>query len=460
MFHHVPCFVEHGTRTRRPRVTTADLPSWLARVGAARAFETLAGLAAEGAVVAVDGQGRVAFWGGRAESLLGWRGDEVLGRACPEGLLCEVGPDGPEPRPFGTVVELPRHDGTPVRVRQVTHVFPGDAGALHVLTPTQASPSVSTVTAPPDAVRFHGLLTRAPAMIRAIETIRNVAETDVTVLVRGESGTGKELVARALHAESRRADGPFVAVNCGALAPTLLEDELFGHVRGAFTGAEHDRAGIFAQADGGTLFLDEVAELAPDLQTRLLRVLQERTVVPLGAQVALPVDLRVVAATHRSLRAEVRAGRFREDLLYRLRVVPLFLPPLRERREDVDLLLRHAIAEHNLRGPRRVDAVTPEAMRALLDHGWPGNVRELLNVVDYAFAVGRGAILDVEDLPPELRESLPSTPAPSTRSAHDARRAALLDALAAAGGDLARAAELLGVSRTTLWRWRKELGLG
>jgi transcriptional regulator with PAS, ATPase and Fis domain len=305
-------------------------------------------------------------------------------------------------------------------------------------------------------------------MRHLLAEIEQVAPTDATVLISGESGTGKGRIARLIHRMSRRREGRLVTVNCAALPETLLESELFGHVKGAFTGATADRPGIFVQADGGTLFLDEVAELPMELQAKLLRVIQERVLVPVGGSKPRTVDVRIVAATHRSLRDEVRAGRFREDLMYRLRVVPLFLPSLRERPLDIELLLWHFIEDANARGPRRVMDVSPAAMRALLDHPWPGNVRELQNVVAYAFAVGRASTLDLDDLPPDLRAT-GTRPAPTVPAALPPRvlpprpapadpRAELEEALARAGGDLGEAARLLGVSRTTLWRRRRALG--
>lgn len=293
-----------------------------------------------------------------------------------------------------------------------------------------------------------------PRMHQAFQILRNVAETDAAVVVRGESGTGKELAARAVHAESHRSDGPFLAFNCAALSPALLESELFGHVRGAFTGAVRDRKGLFERAHGGTLFFDEVAELPLELQAKLLRVLQERSFVPVGGSALRRVDVRIVAATHTSLRAEVAAGRFREDLMYRLRVVPIFLPPLRERRVDIEILLRQFIEEHNHRGGRRIDRVSPEAMRALLDHGWRGNVRELINVVRYAFAVARGGELLLDELPPEFREGSP--PRPQAPHPADQEAARLRAALIQADGHVGRAAASLGMSRPTFWRKRKK----
>jgi transcriptional regulator with PAS, ATPase and Fis domain len=297
-------------------------------------------------------------------------------------------------------------------------------------------------------------------MKQACRIIRNVAASEATVLIRGETGVGKELAAQAVHKESYRRDRPFIAVNCAALTPSLLESELFGHVRGAFTGAVKDHAGVFQRADGGTLFLDEVAELPLELQAKLLRVLQERSFTTVGGDRAINVDVRIVAATHRSLREQVKEGRFREDLMYRLRVVPIFLPPLRERQLDVNLLLWRQIDRQNARGQRKLLRVEADAMRALLDHGWPGNVRELQNVVEYAFAVGRGEALSLEDLPPEFREmhSGPAAPPLSTQPGQD-EAARIREALNLAHGKIDPAAKQLGMSRATFWRKRKQYGL-
>ncbi|TMA57216.1 MAG: AAA family ATPase [Deltaproteobacteria bacterium] len=280
--------------------------------------------------------------------------------------------------------------------------------------------------------------------------LRRVARAQCTVLVGGETGTGKELVARAIHAESPRRKAPFQAVNCATFSPTLLESELFGHVRGAFTGAVRDRQGLFALAHQGTLFLDEVAEIPLDLQGKMLRVMQEKTFIPVGATRPVNVDVRVISATNKSLRREVDEGRFRDDLSYRLRVVPLLLPPLRRRDGDVEALFWHFVGEMNQQGMRRIEGVTRTAMDAILAYPWPGNVRELRSAVEYAFVVGEGAVLDVADLTPELRgEPPPGTPASSLA---DIERGRILAALARHYGRKAAAAAELGMSRTTLWR--------
>ncbi len=450
-----------------------NLQQWLASVGPVAAVEALASLLPDAAVFAVDGERRVQLWSRGAERLLGFRADDVVGEPCSASNRCHnclVGCGLSERRQLDDVpIVLVRADGRPIAVRKTARAFFGPGGrflgGVELLVPDPEGEAPSTEL-PGDATAFHGLMTRDPGLRALFEVVRSVAATDATVLVRGESGTGKEGIAKAIHLESARAGGPFVAINCASLSPTLLESELFGHVRGAFTGALRDHNGLFVSAHGGTLFLDEVAELPVDLQARLLRVLQEHEVTPVGATRPRKVDVRIVAATHRSLRRLVAEGRFREDLLYRLRVVPLFLPPLRERRDDLPLLLWHFIEARNARGQRVVRQVATDALRALLDHAWPGNIRELQNVVDYAFAVGRGPALILADLPPELRgadahPSLPTAkPEAARRSAEplepsEAERVRIARALAEADGHVGRAAALLGMSRPTFWRRRK-----
>lgn len=313
--------------------------------------------------------------------------------------------------------------------------------------------------------QFQGIFTVAPEMESLFADLRRVARAECTVLLVGETGTGKELVARALHAESPRAAGPFRAVNCATLSPTLLESELFGHVRGAFTGAVRDHPGLFVLSHGGTVFLDEVAEMPLDIQGRLLRVLQERTFVPVGATRPTTVDVRVISASNKAIRHEVAAGRFREDLAYRIRVVPIYLPALRERTGDVAALLWHFIEEMNQRGLRRIESVSAAALDAVLAYPWPGNIRELRNVIEYASVMGEGSVLQLRDLTPEVRGD-PIPMEGSDRNGNGRRgsrppldagppseeRARILGALARHGGRKAAAAADLGMSRQTLWR--------
>ena len=328
-----------------------------------------------------------------------------------------------------------------------------------IWSPLATPPTVRRMSPPsrPEVMVFHGMVTAAPEMLELFALIGRVARTDASVLIRGETGTGKELVARALHDLGARADGPFRAINCATLTPELLASELFGHVRGAFTGAARDRKGLFALADGGTLFLDEVAEIPLDIQARLLRVLQERTFVPLGATEPMSADVRVLTATHRSLRHEVEAHRFRSDLMYRIRVVPMFLPRLAERTGDIEALAWQFIDEFNARYPRTIEEIDEDTMVALEAHDWPGNVRELRNVIEYAFAVGTGPVLGTGDLTPELRGEGPPGERPTgPMSTTEAERVRLVEALREAAGRKGKAAEVLGMSRSTLWRKMRE----
>lgn len=310
-----------------------------------------------------------------------------------------------------------------------------------------------------EPTRFHGMVTVAPEMETFFEQVRRVARTDSTVLIRGETGTGKELVARLLHDLSGRRKAPFKALNCATLTSELLASELFGHVRGSFTGAIRDRKGLFAQAHGGTIFLDEIAEMPLDIQARLLRVLQERTFVPVGGTERVSVNVRVLSATHRSLRERVEAKTFREDLMYRVRVVPIFLPRLAERQGDIEALTWVFIERFNALGYRHVEGVSSDAMRALLAYQWPGNVRELLNVIEYTFALGQGPVLTLDELTPELRNEPPPAQRARPQTLEDIERERIMSALRQCKGRRSDAAEQLGMSRSTLWRKLKMYGL-
>jgi len=312
---------------------------------------------------------------------------------------------------------------------------------------------------PPDrpVINFYGAVTASPEMMELFELVKKVARTEAPVLVRGQTGSGKELFARAIHRLSARASGPFQAINCATLTPSMLASELFGHVKGAFTGAIRSRPGLFRLADGGTIFLDEIAEMPLDIQAQLLRVLQDKTFTPLGGTESVQVDVRVVSATHRALRTAVQEKQFREDLMYRVRVVPIYLPALAERTHDVEALTWHFIREMNKRGGRQIERIGPGAMDALLEHPWPGNVRELRNVIEYAYAVGEGHILTCDELPPELRGESPPDELSRPVSVDANERQRIVEALTWAHGKKGDAAERLGMSRTTLWRKMREL---
>jgi len=295
-------------------------------------------------------------------------------------------------------------------------------------------------------------------MLDLFTRIKRVAATDISVVIRGETGTGKECVARAIHKLSSRSSGPFQAVNCATLTGDLLASELFGHVRGAFTGAHKDRKGVFALANGGTLFLDEVAEIPLSVQARLLRVLQSHEFVPVGGTEPQSVNIRILSATHRALRREVQRGAFRADLMYRIRVHPLFLPPLRDRPGDVQALFWHFVDQFNGMGGRRVHAVDSLAMSALETYPWPGNIRELSNLVEGAMAIGEGPVINLDQLTPEVRgEPPPAEPPRGPMTVYDHQRGAILRALQDSGGHKGKAAAALGMSRTTLWRKLREM---
>ncbi len=306
------------------------------------------------------------------------------------------------------------------------------------------------------------LLGRSTAMQRLRESIQQVAATDATVLILGESGTGKELVAHAIHYGGRRADCPLVKVSCAALPEELLESELFGHERGAFTGARDRRTGRFELAHGGTLFLDEVGDLSPRTQAKLLRVLQEQEFERVGGTETIRVDVRLIAATNRDLEGLVAEGTFREDLYYRLNVVPIQVPPLRERVEDIPLLVAHFLRVFAERGGKPVPELTPEALALLCRHSWPGNVRELEHVVESILVFSKGGPIAVGDLPPAIRggeRGSESGDRASGATLRDLERQAIARTLVATGGNRRRAADILGIGLKTLYRKIHEFGL-
>jgi DNA-binding NtrC family response regulator len=301
--------------------------------------------------------------------------------------------------------------------------------------------------------RFHDLVSKNPRMAEIFELVREVASQRSTVLVQGESGTGKELVARAIHFSGDRGQGPFVAVSCAALAETLLESELFGHEKGSFTGALAQRKGKFELADRGTLFLDEIGDISPKLQVDLLRVLQERRFFRVGGTAEIAVDVRVVAATHRDLEADVREGRFRDDLFYRLNVINVRIPPLRERREDVPLLAQEFLDRLSHEFGREVSGISEEALRVLMDHDWPGNVRELENAVERALVTCKTGVLGAEDFAFLARPAGASggTALPPGLTLQEMEKEYIAATLQRMQGNVKGAAEALGIDRSTLY---------
>ena len=303
------------------------------------------------------------------------------------------------------------------------------------------------------------LIGQSAVMRQIHDLVRRVGPTDSTVLITGESGTGKELVARAIRDHSHRRDKPFVTVDCGALVGTLFESELFGHVKGSFTGATSMKHGRFELANGGTIFFDEIANVSPDIQVKLLRVIQEREFTRVGATQVIPIDVRILAATSRNLPDEIREGRFREDLFYRLCVVPIVLPPLRQRREDIPLLAEHFLQKHSIRRGNRIRGFSPEALAALVKHDWPGNVRELENAIERASVLARGDVITPADLlyygPPMKAEA----DADSLSPLNEVEKEHIARALRHHAGNRTAAARTLGIDRKTLWRKIQAYGL-
>ncbi len=422
---------------------------------------------------------------GAAQATRGLHASELLGEELfgPDGSL--VGPLEADQRREGWGATLRLGEGTSRMVSVTAAPLAGadpdvcDPRVAYVVVVRPEEEESEDGTARPSI--FAGMVARSSSMLNIFRLISKLSESDATVLVQGESGTGKELVARAVHTYSTRSDGPFVAVNCGALPGDLLESELFGHVRGSFTGAVRDRTGRFEAAGDGSLFLDEVGELPLSLQVKLLRVLQDGTYQRVGESTNRTANCRVIAATNRDLKDAVRAGAFRDDLYYRLRVVPITVPPLRDRREDVEPLAHHLLARACRRHGRAL-RLAPSALRALLSYGWPGNVRELENALEYAVAVAPGQTIHARDLPAEITEvaapgsttlgARTHTPTPAAeRDSAGAdvfavaggggadERATMLAALEAHRWNRQAVADALGISRTTLWRRLRELDL-
>ena len=315
-----------------------------------------------------------------------------------------------------------------------------------------------------DRFDFSKIIGKSRKMRELFDTLSLVAPTDATILILGESGTGKELVANAIHHNSFRKSQPFIKISCSALPETLLESELFGHERGAFTGAIARREGRFQLAHRGTIFLDEVGEMSPTTQMKLLRVLQEKEFEPLGSVQTLKADVRVIAATNKDLDQEVKKGRFREDLFYRLNVIPIHLPPLRERKEDIPDLANHFLSQYREKNKKEIKEFSPKALDLLIRYEWPGNIRELENCIERAVIVARGELIAPVDLPPSI-QNLPAGKGdseilfPAGISLQEAEKALILKTLEDAGGNRSRAAEILGINRRTLQMKLKEYGM-
>ncbi|MBP9944632.1 MAG: sigma 54-interacting transcriptional regulator, partial [Desulfomicrobium sp.] len=308
---------------------------------------------------------------------------------------------------------------------------------------------------------FHGLIGRSPAMERVFDMIGEVAQIDAPVLILGESGTGKELIAKAIHEAGPRRNKPFVKVNCAALNEALLESELFGHVRGAYTGAHKDRVGRFESAEDGDIFLDEIGDLPLMTQVKLLRVLEEKVIERVGDHKAIPVQARIITATNRDLRQLMDQGRFRQDFFYRINVIPIPIPPLRERREDIPLLAESFFRRIQLKSGKNVRGISPAAMDMLLRHSWPGNVRELKSTFEYAMVACKSDLIEPRDLPGDIGGQQACAPTPvASGSLDDIKKERLIQALRDTHGNQSEAAKILGISRTSVWSQMKRYGVG
>jgi PAS domain S-box-containing protein len=420
-------------------------------------------------VFTVDLEWRVSTFNRAAEEITGIARHDALGRYCWEVLKASVCESGcplrqtmATGRPVANkAVYIVDSGGEQIPVSISAAVLRGDDG--QVVGGVETFRDLSAV----EALRaeldgrysFADMVSKNDRMQELFGILPQLAASDSTVLIRGESGTGKEIVARAIHGLSERREQPMVCVNCGALPDTLLQSELFGHKAGAFTDARQDRPGRFAQAAGGTILLDEVGEMSPSLQVALLRVLEEGTCQPLGGTETLRPDVRILAATHQDLRRMVAENRFRQDLYYRINVIQVLLPPLRERREDIPLLVDHFIARfRNLRG-KDISGVTPQALALLVSHDYPGNVRELENIIEHAFVLCNGGMIGIAHLPAELNRGAAPAQNESGLTLEQAERMHILHALARHDWQREDAAEELGIHRTTLWRKMRKLGI-
>jgi two-component system, NtrC family, response regulator HydG len=432
----------------------------------------------------VDTEGTVMFINPAAENMTGYKKEEVVGLPCTvfESDTCMLStPQGTVKRcnlfEQGIVTRkrcmVKRKDGSGVYLLKNATVLRNVQG--EVIGGVETLTDITQLLKKDQEIEFlkkeltqengfHGLIGNSTVMQQVFDLIKNAAESEAPVVILGESGTGKELVASAIHRLSQRRKGPFIKVNCASLNESLLESELFGHVKGAFTGADRNRIGRFEAANRGSIFLDEIGDIPPAVQVKLLRVVQEKEIERVGSHEPIGVDVRLVSATNKDLRGLVEAGHFREDLYYRLNVIPIGIPPLRERKEDIPWLTEAMIRKIALRSQRPIQGLHPEAMELVINYTWPGNVRELINVLEYAFVVCKEKWIKPEHLPGYLNQRPERVQGREFHkqkiSLEEPEKIQLQKALDHAGGKKSLAAQALGISRVTLWKKMKRYGLG
>ncbi len=441
-------------------------------------------------LLVVDRRGTILSMNKAAERLTGYRKNELLGKSCRvlscNGCKVFAGPTAQhwcslfaQGKIRARRCLITNKNGEPIHVIKHASLLRNESG--EVIGAVETLTDISTVVRQEDEIAslrrtlqdqegFHGIIGKSQSMEMLFRLIENAAQSEAPVAIYGESGVGKELVAKALHASGPRREKPFVRVSCAALNENLLESELFGHVKGAFTGAHRTRVGRFEAADGGDLFLDEVGDIPLGTQVKLLRVLEEKEIERVGDHKPIRVDVRIITATNKDLEVLIAKGAFREDLFYRISAIPVRVPPLRERKGDIPVLAQAFCEKISLKGPKSITTISPEAMEILLAYSWPGNVRELQNVMEHAFVLCQGEAIRPEHLPPKLSSPsqrvedgeamLPtSRPASGATGKAMSKKERLVEALLSARGHQAKAAKNLGISRVTLWKWMKKYGV-
>ncbi|MDX1764013.1 MAG: sigma 54-interacting transcriptional regulator [bacterium] len=432
-------------------------------------------------LVLVDPDGEIVFVNAALEALLGYRADELKGNNC-EMFLCNrcfrTRGEGLEKYCAlfnGARVEsveciYRKKDGSSVHILKNASVIRNDQG--EVIGGVESLTDLTQFQAKEKEIEnlrqrlhydegFQGIIGTSLGMRKVFDLASSAAQSDAPLIIYGESGTGKELLAAAVHQIGRRREAPFIKVNCAALNENLLESELFGHVKGAFTGAEYSRIGRFEAANGGSIFLDEIGDLPLTTQTKLLRVVQEQEIERVGDHRPLKVDVRILCATHKNLQALIQEGLFRDDLYYRIGVIPIHLPPLHERKGDIPLLIDSFIRRIGEKTGKPIEGISRDALDLMVHYHWPGNIRELINVIEYAFVLCPGRLICPSHLPAQFHESYSPPVSPTTEgpSRQGGQRERLIEALEATHGNQSQAAKLLGVSRVTIWKWMKKYGI-